>query len=224
MTDELEVVNENMMALASGATLDYEAARDVCRQYALSPLCPEQYRGKPRDIFFAWQKGAAVGLGMQESLESIAVIKGRATIWGEAVMALVHKTKELAYFEETLDGSADQGTLMARCVMRRKGVDGDFVGEFSVEDAKRAGLWGKGTYDKYPKDMLPRKARWRAIQRAFPDALTGLHMREEVADFPDAHEADYEVVPASGFAPKKDEPEPAPEALPEPEIGQELFE
>ena len=47
----------------------------------------------------------------------------------------------------------------------------------------QAGLWGKqGPWKQYPKRMLQMRARGFAIRDAFPDALRGMYMAEEVQD------------------------------------------
>jgi hypothetical protein len=58
------------------------------------------------------------------------------------------------------------------------------VRTFSEADAKKAGLWGKaGPWQQYPSRMLQMRARSWALRDAFPDALRGLGIREEVADY-----------------------------------------
>jgi len=57
---------------------------------------------------------------------------------------------------------------------------------FSVEDAKRAGLWGKqGPWQAYPKRMLQMRARGFALRDAYPDVLKGLITTEEAQDYPE---------------------------------------
>ncbi len=80
----------------------------------------------------------------------------------------------------------DEGTPnpVAVCVAKRKGRK-PVIAKFSVEDAKRAGLWGKqGPWQAYPKRMMQMRARGFALRDAFPDALKGLITVEEAQDFP----------------------------------------
>ena len=57
--------------------------------------------------------------------------------------------------------------------------------KFSVEDAKRAGLWGKNTWASYPRRMLQHRARGFALRSAFADVLKGMISTEELQDYPD---------------------------------------
>ena len=67
--------------------------------------------------------------------------------------------------------------------MRRVGESEEETTEerFTIADAKTAGLWSKGgTWKTHPKRMLKYKARAFALRDKFPDALNGMHMKEEI--------------------------------------------
>jgi hypothetical protein len=91
------------------------------------------------------------------------------------------------------------------CIAKRKGVGGEynpeddlntmrkkglFVNEFSVADAKRAGVWGgtgstpeKKKYSvwyKHPKRMLKMRARAFTLRDGWSDILKGMHSAEEM--------------------------------------------
>lgn len=65
-------------------------------------------------------------------------------------------------------------------IMQRRGVDGHYIGRFSVGDARRAKLWDspKKLYGQYPADMLDARAWARAANSGFADCLMGLAIRE----------------------------------------------
>ena len=98
--------------------------------------------------------------------------------------------------EERVDGEGTPNPV-AVCIAHRKGRK-PVTATFSVEDAKRAGLWGKqGPWQAYPKRMLQMRARGFALRDAFPDVLKGLITAEEAQDYP-AEKADkYQATPAS---------------------------
>lgn len=52
-------------------------------------MVPKQYRGKPKAIMVAMQYGAEVGLAPAQALQSIAVINGRPSMWGDRLLALI---------------------------------------------------------------------------------------------------------------------------------------
>src|SRR5262245_9970035 len=54
-----------------------------------SNLVPEDFRGKPENVLVALQLGAEVGFPPMQALQSIAVINGRPSIWGDGFLALI---------------------------------------------------------------------------------------------------------------------------------------
>jgi hypothetical protein len=155
---------------------------------AKSQMVPRQYQGKPEDILVAVQWGCEVGLAPLQSLQNIAVINGKPSIYGDAAMALVLASPVCEGIEESIEGEGTPNPV-AVCVARRRGR-APVESRFSVEDAKRAGLWGKqGPWTAYPKRMLAMRARGFAIRDCFADVLKGLITAEEAQDYPDDRKA-----------------------------------
>ena len=149
-----------------------------------SSMVPKAYQGKPQDILVCVQWGYEMGLAPMQALQNIAVINGKPSVYGDAMMALVQASPVCEDVEEFFE---DEGTPnpVAVCIAKRKNRK-PVVAKFSVEDAKRAGLWGKqGPWSAYPKRMMQMRARGFALRDAFPDVLKGLISAEEAADYPD---------------------------------------
>lgn len=162
---------------------------EFARVMARSTAVPDAYKEKPDDIFAAVQMGSELGLTPMQSLQNIAVINTRPTVWGDAIPALC---KASPHFDDMLeafdgewkghDGTADD--FAAVCIMKRRGKQ-DVVSRFSVGDAKEARLWNKpGPWQTYPKRMLQMRARSWAARDQFPDTLKGLLITEEARDIP----------------------------------------
>ena len=148
-----------------------------------SNMVPRAYQGKPEDILVCVQWGYEIGLAPMQALQNIAVINGKPSVYGDAAMALVLASPVCEGIEESIE---DEGTPnpVAVCIARRKGRN-PVRSTFSVEDAKRAGLWGKqGPWTAYPKRMLAMRARGFAIRDCFADVLKGLITAEEAQDYP----------------------------------------
>jgi hypothetical protein len=153
------------------------------KMVASSEFAPKDFRGKPESCLLAIQAGSEVGLSPMQSLQSIAVINGRPSIWGDAAMALVQASPVCEYVREYVEGDGDN--LMAVCEAKRRGYPAPTVVRFSVADAKKAALWGKsGPWQQYPTRMLALRARGFALRNAFADALRGLITAEEAQDYP----------------------------------------
>lgn len=148
---------------------------------ARSSMVPKDYQAKPDNIILAVQMGSELGLRPMQSLQNIAVVNGRPSIWGDAMLALCMMHPLYAGVDERIEGEGDNRAGV--CVAKRKG-DAVKSAAFSVADAKRAGLWGKGgPWTQYPDRMLQLRARGFALRDAFPDKLRGLISAEEAGDY-----------------------------------------
>ena len=145
-----------------------------------SQMVPKCYQGKPQDTLVAMMMGAELRLNPIQSLQNIAVINGKPSIYGDAMLALVQRHPVYGGHEE----SFDDATMTASCTVWRKG-DEPHTQTFSQSDAKTALLWGKsGPWTQYPKRMLALRARGFALRNKFSDVLAGLISREEAEDMP----------------------------------------
>ena len=159
-----------------------------------SDLVPKDFKDKPGNILVAIQKGLEIGLSPMAALESIAVINGRASLWGDALLGLVQVSPQYEWHNE-----AESTPTKGVCIVKRKGHEPHRV-EFSIEDAKRAGLLGKsGPWQQYTARMLTLRARAFALRDKFADVLKGLSMAEEALDIPQSQPqtVSAEVQPAS---------------------------
>jgi hypothetical protein len=164
------------------ATID-EAMR-LADTLSRSSMVPRAYQGKPEDILVATIWGKEIGLATLQALQNIAVINGKPSVYGDAAMALVQASAVCEDVQEYFEGEGTPNPI-AVCVAKRRGRK-EVVAKFSVEDAKRAGLWGKqGPWQAYPKRMMQMRARGFALRDAFPDVLKGLITAEEAQDYPD---------------------------------------
>jgi hypothetical protein len=151
---------------------------------AKSSMVPKAYQGKPEDVLVAVQWGKELGLAPLQALQNIACINGKPSVYGDAAMALVQNSAVCENIEEFIESEGTPNPT-AVCVAHRKNRT-PITARFSVEDAKRAGLWGKqGPWTAYPKRMLQMRARGFALRDAFPDVLKGLITVEEANDYPD---------------------------------------
>lgn len=154
-----------------------EEAMQYAAELSKSDLIPKEYIGKPGNILVAMQWGSEIGLKPLQSLQSIAVINGRPTIWGDNALALVRASPVCEYVDEN-----DSDTTHGVCRAKRRG-EPELIQIFTVDDAKKAGLWGKpGPWTTYPSRMLKLRARSWALRDKFTDVLRGLGITEEARD------------------------------------------
>jgi hypothetical protein len=157
---------------------NFPEALQMASLIAKSGMVPKSYDGNAGAVLVAIAMGAEIGLTPMASIQNVAVINGRPSLWGDAVLAVCTSHRECEDIIETYDDA----TKTAICTVRRRGRH-PVVRQFSETDAKLAGLWGKaGPWTQYPKRMLQMRARGFALRDAFPDALRGIRMAEEERD------------------------------------------
>ena len=167
----------------------YEEVFRFSKSVVLSGFAPKGM-DKPESVLVAIQLGLELGMTPMSALQNIGVINGRPGIFGDAALALVRGSGLLESYEQQFSGEGDK--LAAKVIVKRKGDPVAITSEFSVADAKAAGLWGKqGPWSQYPRRMLLFRARGFALRDAFGDVLKGLRTTEELGDIP----AEKEVTP-----------------------------
>lgn len=189
MTETTAAEAPQLPAISMGgkglAMKSLEDMNNLARMIEKAGFAPAGFKTRAQ-ICIALQYGAELGLTPMASLQNLAVINGRPTIYGDAGTALVRASGKLERAEETYEGELGTDSYEAVCKVWRKG-EGDVpvVGRFSIADAKLAGLWGKaGPWKQYPRRMLMWRARSWAYRDAFADVLKGLAFFEEMQDVP----------------------------------------
>lgn len=161
-------------------------AKQFAEEYSKSILVPKEYQGKPANCLVAMMWGFELGLGPLTALKSISVINGRPAVWGDALLGICMQHPQYLSITETSEGDGENYTAI--CNVERLRKDGETATtevKFSVADAKRAGLLGKGgPWSQYPQRMMRYRARGFALRDAFPDALAGVITAEEAKDMP----------------------------------------
>ncbi len=199
-------------AIAALVPQDMDQAFRLANALAASgDMVPKAFQGNPNATMAAIIRGMEVGLAPMQALASIAVINGRATIWGDAIPALLQRAGHTIDVE--FEGDGDNMCAVATLT---RGDNGKIIRRtFSVSDAKRAGLWGKsGPWTQYPKRMLAHRARTYAAKDGAADALMGLQVSEDVSDYGPETARDVTPAPRKGGVVYAD-PDPLPPTVDE---------
>lgn len=192
---------------------DFEGAWRIAQAVCKAQMAPKGL-DTPEKAMVAILHGMEVGLTPMAALQSIAVVNGRPTIWGDGAIGLVRGSGKLEWMNERIEGTGD--AMVAICEVKRKGEPPAQPARFSVADAKVANLWGKqGPWQQYPKRMLAMRARAFALRDAFADVLRGLGIAEEVSDYQPMKDV---TPPRPPQPPKPPAPPSAGIALPRSEV------
>lgn len=168
----------------------YEDVWRLAGAIAASKMAPKAYKVDPRaeaspfsqeKITVGIMHGMEVGFTPMASLQSIAVINGMPSIWGDGMLALVKSSGLLEEIREWIEG--DGTGLVAHCWVLRRGNRNPTEQTFSMAEAAKAGLMSKdGPWKTYTRRMLQMRARSWALRDEFPDVLRGLVSAEEAID------------------------------------------
>ena len=174
--------NETLPTLQAGkpsfslAPRDLDQALKFADIMAKSSIIPKDFAGNPGNILVAVQWGMELGLQPMQAMQNIAVINGRPSLWGDAVIGLVRSSPLCEYVIE------EQTESQSICRVKRRGEQ-EQIRIFTDEDAKKANLLGKaGPWTQYPKRMRQMRARSWALRDVFPDVLRGMPIAEELMD------------------------------------------
>lgn len=164
---------------------DVDQALKISEMFAKSDLVPDNYRNKPANIFLAVSAGASLGLAPFQAMQNIAVINGKPSIWGDALLAMVRNDKRCLSVKESIEGEGNART--ATCSVSRLAPNGEtevITASFSMNNAQKAGLLNRKPWQSYPDRMLQMRARGFALRDAFADVIGGLISGEEAEDYP----------------------------------------
>lgn len=179
-----------------------------------SGLAPKGF-GRKEQVFVALAYALEMGMPIMSALQCLAVINGKVSMYGDAMLARVRGKPEFkAYAEwyEDDEGRIDMAKpgaakrrdaawkakkLVAMARLDRHDTSEPTFATFSCEDAERAKLIGKeGPWSTYPVRMLMWRARGFCLRDGAADLLNNMGTVEEAQDLP-PREPEYTVHPAA---------------------------
>ena len=162
---------------------NFESAYRLATVIKAAGMAPKSFT-TAEQITVAMMHGMEVGLTPMAALQSIAVVNGMPTIWGDGALAIVRASGLLTDIDESMEH--DKGEpIAATCRCERAGQKSPIVRMFTRSMAQKAGLWGKaGPWQQHPGRMLQMRARSWALRDGFADVLRGMTTTEEARDMP----------------------------------------
>ncbi|RMF54172.1 MAG: hypothetical protein D6746_14780 [Bacteroidetes bacterium] len=144
----------------------------------------------PQQYAVVIQAGLERGLGPLAAIEQMTLIRGRLCLWGTGPMALVMASGLLKDYKGDYFNMPPANTKLTewpdeagyRCSASRKDNSASMEYEFTVGDARLAGLWAASTWATHPKRMLKARAQTFLLRDLFPDVLMGLATEDEVEE------------------------------------------
>jgi hypothetical protein len=140
-------------------------------------LLPEALKSEG-EIVAVLLAGQELGLPPMAALRGLQIVRGKVIISYDTMIALLRRA---GYRIEWLASTATEAAL------RLTAADGSSHTEtWTTERAKKAGLWGQGTWGKYPDTMLRARCVSSAARAFAGEVLLGVYVeesgeREEIA-------------------------------------------
>lgn len=152
-----------------------EDVADLAVKIAPTDFVPADYRGKPGQVAASILHGRELGLPPMTALALTNPIKGKPTISAEGMRSLV---LQAGHSIAVAESSGSRVILRGR----RRGEEEWTTVEWTLEDARRAGLVNGTNWQKYPRQMLTARATAELCRLVFPDVIHGMRAAEELMD------------------------------------------
>jgi hypothetical protein len=148
------------------AASDFQGLMQISQMLAKSSLVPAAYRNKPENVLLAALAGQPFGWDPTMAMRSFHVIEGQPSLKPEIMLALVRRAGHSV--------SGDTSPTGATITGKRRDSGDQMTVEFTLEDAKRAGLLGRrGPWQSYPQSMCWARALSQLCRMLFPDVVLG---------------------------------------------------
>jgi hypothetical protein len=146
-----------------------ENVAQLAVKIAGTEFVPRGLRNSPESVAAAMLYGREVGLPPMTALTQTHVIEGKPSTSAEGMRALVLAA---GHSLEVLEATGS----VCRMRARRRGGETWTVLEWTIDQARAAGLSGKDVWKKYPRAMLAARCTDELCGLVFPDVIHGLQV------------------------------------------------
>jgi hypothetical protein len=151
-------------------------AHELANAIARTEFVPTALRNRPEAVMAAILAGHELGVSPMQALSKIHIVEGRPAPAAELMRAMAMAHGHEVWVEES------NNTRVVVCG-KRAGQEHVTKVQWTLDDAKKAGLANKNVWQKYPRAMLLARASAELCRLVFPDVLGGMsYSREEVED------------------------------------------
>jgi hypothetical protein len=205
--DSLPMVEEAFQSI--------EAMEKFCVKILDSKLVPDHFypkkegndrerdysKGNTAAVMMVLIQGKQFGLPVMTSLQHIVPVNGLMSVKGDAAKAMIFASGKLTKdsWKETVTGTIENQDMMVTITASRNDTGETLTRSFSVEMAKRAGLWVTEemtrkpdgykhiakTWWKHPQRMITYRVLGFLARDLFPDVMNGIPTTEEARDYPE---------------------------------------
>lgn len=158
-------------ALAPIAIADVRQMAEAAAKSGLMPAIRT-----PEAAFTLMMLCQAEGLHPIQALRRYHIIEGRPSMRSDAMLSDFQRAGGTIEWVKT---TAEE----CEAIFAAPGVAKPVTVRWSAEDARRAGLFGKGNWAKFPAQMLRARTVSDGVRMTMPGVVAGIYTPEEVQDF-----------------------------------------
>lgn len=162
--DLVTMPRRDIEASANGT---FDARWRFAANLAQADMLPKHLKQRPADVLYAMELADSLGVHHVQAFTDVHVVEGRPQASAELVRALIlrdgHRLR--------ISMQNDRCTIRAA---RRDDPEHWESFEYTLEDARVAGLTGKDVWKKHPRRMLLARATSEAKSAMFPDVARGI--------------------------------------------------
>lgn len=213
MTQEIALFKGGNLPLVNDALANVEKMKEFCQLILDSKLAPDHFypkiqgsndrdytKGNIAAVMMVGIHGSQLGLPFMTALQQVVPVNGLMSIKGDGAKSLILNSGVVkpGSWKETEEGSLTNGTYAVTISAERIDNGEKLSRSFSVEHAKKAGLWvtdemlkaqdgykwKKSSWYKYPDRMIKYRALGFLARDLFPDVMAGTYTEEEARDIP----------------------------------------
>lgn len=130
------------------------------------------------EAFVRIATGMELGLTAMQSLRGVHVINGRPQMSADMMVGVCLSRPDVCEYFQLIETTAERAVYTTK----RRGAPEPVTIAFTIEDAFRAGLAGKGTWAAHPAAMLRARASAHLARAVYPDLVNGLYTEDEMAE------------------------------------------
>lgn len=175
--------HEIALVMNQGPKLETIAdAWTLAQAYYNAGMTPKTNKGPmtANELMIVFMAGAELGFGPTWALKNITTFNGNSMLHSDGPISLVLRSGLMEWQKSGYTGTAGKDDYTAWFEVKRKGISEPVRREFSIADARAAGLWDKGIWKQYGQvRMLLMRARAFALRDLFADVLGGIGILEE---------------------------------------------
>jgi hypothetical protein len=150
---------------------EFSEFKEMARELAPATILPAALKQTPANLVVIMMTGAELGMSPMQAVRNIHLIDGKPTLSADAIAALCMRHRDVCE-ELTLILTTD---TEAKYRAKRAGASQAVELSFTMAQATKAGLAGRGNWAKFPASMLRARCVSAICRAVFPDLMSGLY-------------------------------------------------